>query len=699
MLHNMNSSNKKPNSKISPEFSFSDLVDIADLQQLVGYYSKIVGCAMAIIDIDGNVIVAAGWQKICTCFHRVHPQTKKYCRESDCFVREKLKTDKPIAYKCKNGLWDVAFPIFIENKHIVNIFIGQFFYDDEVIDFPFFEQQAQQYNFDKTEYLNAVKQVPLLSREEVDLLEKFNVIFAQILAKMGKSNLLLKKEKTKELRVANEQIKDREEKFKTIFNQSPIGLNIYDIEGNLLDCNPACLSMFGFENVSEVMGFNLFKDPNLTEQQKKNIKTGKNVRFELRFDFELVKTLNIYKTKKSGLSFFSCFATTLKSNKISKTGILLQLIEITARKKSEFILKEENSRFTTTMNAIDSVVYVADMKNHEILFVNKYVEDVFGNIIGKKCYNALQGKKTPCDFCTNHLLLDENGKPTPTYIWEFQNLITKRWYQCHDQAIYWTNGKLVRFETATDITKNKENEQKLIEQETRLQELNATKDKFFSIIAHDLKNPFTVLKSCSYLLSKYLENNDISKSVEKAKMISNSVKNSYNILENLLLWSRSQTGILKLNIKGLNLKIRLAENVKELEHHANQKNIIIINEINDDIMLEADDNLLATVFRNLITNAIKFSNIGGTITILAKPGIDNIKITIIDTCIGIPKQHQNKLFRLDDNYSRVGTAKEPSSGLGLILCKEFIEKHNGKIWLESEEDKGSTFNITLPFRQ
>ena len=690
---------KKPNSKINPDFLFSDLVDVADLQQLVNHLSELSGLGVGITDSNKNILVTCGWKKICSAFHRIHPISLENCLNSNNLIKQNLGTENPISCKCNNGLRDIAYPIFIKNKHVASIYIGQFLYDDEKIDKQYFELQAKKYGFDKKEYMNCLKEIPLISHQKEETMKNFAVTLAQMFTKTGYANLLLRKEKIEERRVANEQIKDSEEKFKTIFNQSPIGLNIYDIEGNLLDCNPACLSMFGFDKVSEVIGLNLFKDPNLTELQKKDIKAGKNVRFELRFDFELVKRLNIYKTNKSGLSYFSCFATTLKTNKTSKTGILLQLIEITARKKSEFILKEENNRFTTTMNAIDSAVYVADMENHEILFVNKYVEDVFGDIIGKKCYVALQGKKVPCDFCTNHLLLDEKGKPTPTYIWEFQNLITKRWYQCHDQAIRWTNGRLARFETATDITINKENEQKLKEHELKLEELNATKDKFFSIIAHDLKNPFTVLKNGSYLLSKHLENNDVPRSIEKANMISNSVKNGYSLLENLLMWSKSQTGIISINIENVNLKNKLAENIKELENHANQKEIVIINKISDDLTIEADDNLLAVVFRNLITNAIKFTNSGGTITILAKPIIDSIEIAIIDTGIGIPKEHQHRLFKLDDNYSRVGTAKEASSGLGLILCKEFIEKHNGKIWFESKVDRGTTFKMVLPLKQ
>jgi len=1321
------------------DFSFSDLVDISDLQQLMNHLSELAGCGIAILDVDNTFLASAGLQKICTCFHRIHPETKNNCTESDCYIRENLKTENPVAYKCKNGLWDVAYPIFIERKHVANIFFGQFFFDDEAIDIPYFEQQALKYGFDKTEYLNALDEVPVISHKKADTLKNSIATLAGILTKTGYSNLLLKKEKVEELRIANQQIRDSElkfrklfeqagvgvaqvesstgrfikinkkfadivgytisemlqltfldfthpddmdaslrykdklinekttefsnekryirkdgtivwvkrtvttmwenekgskhhitivqditdakkseqnllesefkfrklfelagvgvaqvdvttgrfvkinkkfanmlgysideflqltfkditypgdlngslnnqslllkkqigefsiekryvrkdgtmfwavltassmgeiaggenfqiaivqditerkkseqdlleselkfrklfelagvgvaqvdvttgkfvkinkkfanmlgysideflqltfkditypddlkgslnnqslllkkqigefsiekryirkdgtmfwavltassmgeiaggenfqiaivqditerkkseedlleselkfrklfesagvgvvqaesftgrflkinkkfaemlgysieellqltfmdvthpddlakdlsnvnlllkkeitefsyekryikkdgtilwvvvtvtgisgatgeiiynigisqditerkksewdlleselkfrklfesagvgvaqvgsssgkflkvnkkfadmlgytidemlqlafqrlthpedlegnlhsqnlmlkkqinefsaekryirkngsiiwvmitvssmgeidggdeynilvvqeiterknveqelieseEKFKSIFHESPIALELYNSEGKLLDCNSACLSMFGIDTINEVIGFNLFDDPNLTTQQKEDIRSGKNVQFEIKFDFDLVKKLNLYKTSNSGHRFLNCLVTSFNKADDNEICFLLHVIDITENKKAEQALKEDNDRFHATMDAIDSVVYVADLENHEILFVNKYVKDVFGEITGKKCYAALQGKTAPCDFCTNHLLLDDNGKAKEPYVWEFQNLITKRWYQCHDQAIQWTNGNLVRFEIATDITKNIEYEQVLKENEIKLNELNSTKDKFFSIISHDLKNPFAVLKSSSELLYRYLEKNDLPKSKAKAAMISNASNRGYALLENLLAWSKSQTGGIKFEPQKLNFKGSVANCINEVEDRAGEKNIIIINEIPNDLILEVDENLLSVVFRNLITNAIKFTHSGGTITINAKTDNDVVEVAVIDTGIGIPKEQQYKLFRLDTNFSRVGTANEASTSLGLVLCKEFIEKHKGKIWVESEEDKGSEFRFTLPYIQ
>ena len=165
---------------------------------------------MAILGADNSALASANWQKICTNFHRVHPQTKKHCDESDCTIRQNLNTDKPMVYKCKNGLWDVAYPIIIEEKHLATIFFGQFLLEDEVVDVPYFEQQAKKYGFDKIEYLASLKEVPRISRKKVDMLADYFTTLAHVLAKKGYANLLLKKEKVEELRIANQQIKESE---------------------------------------------------------------------------------------------------------------------------------------------------------------------------------------------------------------------------------------------------------------------------------------------------------------------------------------------------------------------------------------------------------------------------------------------------------------------------------------------------------
>ncbi|HEY4799080.1 MAG TPA: HAMP domain-containing sensor histidine kinase, partial [Bacteroidia bacterium] len=166
--------------------------------------------------------------------------------------------------------------------------------------------------------------------------------------------------------------------------------------------------------------------------------------------------------------------------------------------------------------------------------------------------------------------------------------------------------------------------------------------------------------------------------------------------ENLLQWARSQTGTINFTPSDLNLKNVASECIEEVIELAEHKNILLINTVSDAYMVQADEHMLKLVFRNLLTNAIKYTNSEGSVTIAALQTEGFTEISVIDTGTGIAKEHLDKLFRIDTNYTTLGTANEKGSSLGLILCKEFIDKHNGKIWVESDINKGSTFKFTIP---
>jgi signal transduction histidine kinase len=234
------------------------------------------------------------------------------------------------------------------------------------------------------------------------------------------------------------------------------------------------------------------------------------------------------------------------------------------------------------------------------------------------------------------------------------------------------------------------------QQNEKLKEMNTTKDKFFSIIAHDLRNPFTVLLSSCELLLLFLEKNDIEKVKLNAIRMLNSSKRGFLLLQNLLEWAQSQLGNTKFTPVNLMLKNLVSETSQFIENYANNKEIKIQNEVPDALQITADIALLQFVIRNLLTNAIKFTSKGGIVTIKASTNEYLTEISIFDTGIGMAKETQDKLFRIDTKVSSNGTNGETGTGLGLILCKEFVEKHGGNIFVESELGKGSVFKFTIP---
>lgn len=229
-----------------------------------------------------------------------------------------------------------------------------------------------------------------------------------------------------------------------------------------------------------------------------------------------------------------------------------------------------------------------------------------------------------------------------------------------------------------------------------LRQLNNTKDKFFSIIAHDLRNPFiTILGFTDLLLTDYKEL-DESEIIFYLEEMKKSAEISHNLLQNLLQWSRSQTGRIEFNPAKILLKNLVNVNLELLQPTAANKEIQIKSEVGEDIFVHADEDMLNTIIRNLITNAIKFTPKGGTITVAAKEVGKYAEISVEDTGVGMNETTMANLFRLDTTHSTLGTNQEAGTGLGLILCKEFVEKHDGKIWVESKLGVGSKFIFYLP---
>ncbi|MEZ5072903.1 MAG: two-component regulator propeller domain-containing protein [Bacteroidales bacterium] len=238
--------------------------------------------------------------------------------------------------------------------------------------------------------------------------------------------------------------------------------------------------------------------------------------------------------------------------------------------------------------------------------------------------------------------------------------------------------------------------QALRESERNLMELNATKDKFFSIISHDLKNPFSSLLSISELMVDSFEQTDEDDHRAGFRKIHESVKHLLSLLENLLTWSRSQRGRIKYEPVRFNLAKLVQENINIHRLQAERKGIILCASGAEDVFAFGDRDMINSVLHNLVTNAVKFTEQGKKVEVQLSPSGEGVEVRIVDEGVGIPAEQVDKLFRIDEKYKSTGTAGEKGTGLGLIICREFVEKNGGAIQVRSEQGKGSTFSFTLP---
>jgi len=236
----------------------------------------------------------------------------------------------------------------------------------------------------------------------------------------------------------------------------------------------------------------------------------------------------------------------------------------------------------------------------------------------------------------------------------------------------------------------------LVQMNKELQNLNATKDKFFSIIAHDIKNPFSAILGLAEMLKANYEELDEEARLEIVDMINTSSQSVYQLLDNLLKWSRSQRGVIEFNPENIELHGAIADVIALMNGSAETKKIEFEVQVPKGLSVGADMQMLDVILRNLISNALKFTNTGGRVQVQAEASGEFVQINVSDNGVGMSPEVKEKLFEIDSNHTLRGTANEEGSGLGLILVKEFVSRHGGDIWVVSEPGKGSSFYFTLP---
>lgn len=349
--------------------------------------------------------------------------------------------------------------------------------------------------------------------------------------------------------------------------------------------------------------------------------------------------------------------------------------ENSVQREMEERVKQLNSIFDS-MNAI---VYVADMQSYELLYVNKFAEELFGkNWQGQKCYRYLQDDiNEPCKFCTNTQLLKE-GVPGEPVVWEFCNTKNRRWYECFDKAIYWTEGQLARLEIALDVTERKE--------------LEAIKDDLLSTMSHEMRTPLTAVSGFAELL---LSEQDIA---EKHKRQLDIIYREAGKLEELVN-SFLDVRQLKVNRARVNYEHL---SVRELMEQARKKNRDFKEHHEIKIDCQADSQIygnrkeMGQVITQLLENACRYSPNGGVISMTASSREGKTYIRVTDQGIGIPKHETEAIFEPFHRLDTGDTRSTRGVGLGLSVAREIISLHGGKIEVESTLNEGSSFIVTLP---
>jgi PAS domain S-box-containing protein len=471
-------------------------------------------------------------------------------------------------------------------------------------------------------------------------------------------------------------------------------IGISDAQGHHFYQNKALSKLFEYNTAEEMAaaggGAKVVRDPDVAKEMFSNIMSGKPWSGELEM---VTKSGHVFPAYER--------ADAIKDSEGNIIGVVGVVTDITEQKNAERLLKESEIKYKAVADFTYDWEYWLSKEN-EFIYISPSCERITGYEAGDFKNNAAFFKQIIHKDDLNKVINHEvHVTETKTSDEIDMRIITRqgevRWINhiCH--PVFDDSGNyLGKRGSNRDITSRKNAEKIIQELNRELSDLNVDKDRFIAILGHDLKSPFNTLLGYSELLKENLRQLHIDEIEDFVDKIDTTVKSTYNLLENILLWARRQSGKILFDPHKLSFKEVCMDTLNTLYPLANAKDIVINYTSTDKINVFADSNMLKTVMRNLVSNSIKFTNIGGVINIKAEGGTENTLITISDNGIGITQDNLLKLFDLGKIYTTTGTANETGTGLGLLLCKEFVEKHGGKIWVESEVGKGSNFKFTLP---
>jgi len=482
---------------------------------------------------------------------------------------------------------------------------------------------------------------------------------------------------------AEEALKESQARYKILTDLTIEGIIIHD-NGIIVDTNPSIQKMTGYE-AEYLKGKSVFEfiHPDSRELTKKNIENHFSGTYEIRL---------IKKDKSTIIAEVEVKNVLIENREYRVVAVR----DATNRKNIE----KEILQLSTAITQSPVSVVITNLDGN-IEYINQKFTDITGYT-----YDEAIGKN-PNILKTEHTSSDDYKEMWETIssggIWRGEFLNKRK-----DGTLYWElasvspiidkDGNIIKYlAIKEDITERKKMEDALIKSEKELLEANATKNMFFSVIAHDLKGP---IGSFMQLLNLLKDNfNDISndEKLDYLNILSGLSSKTNNLLDDLLLWARIQMNTLDFSINKVNLKTLIKNSIEIVKEKASEKNIEINSQIYN-IKIDINEASIKTVIRNLLSNSIKFSHKNSQIEINSKIIQNNntIEISIKDNGVGIPKENIDKLFKIETTFSTYGTEKEKGTGLGLIICKELVEKNGGTIWVESEEDSGSTFFFTLP---
>ncbi|MCU7491461.1 MAG: PAS domain S-box protein [Ignavibacteria bacterium] len=512
----------------------------------------------------------------------------------------------------------------------------------------------------------------------------------------------------------DEKLRRSEERFRSTFDQAAVGLAHVSLVGDWLRVNEKLSNILGY-SPAELLGMNCLKMTHPDDLPE----DARNIDLLLKYKTKTYTIEKRYQHKNGQYVWCQLTRSLVEESPEAPKYFLSVIQDISKRKQTELALLDSEQRLRTIFRESPSAIVITSMADGRYIDINEAFQRITGysrtEIIGRRI-SEVDIFANPSDRRNIYKAIEKNG--------EIRNMEFEFRLKSGDLATGLLQATVLNIESepqmlsvVTDITERKQamiqiqqyvdelqankvtlenNAREMNELNQKLKELNTSKDKFFSIVAHDLRSPFSALLGFSEYMYKHIEELTPDEIKDFSFRIYKSLNSLLKLIENLLQWARIHTGKMEFAPALFSLNDLLDEILNVYNMNAARKNIKILCSPDQQYSLFADKDMMDSVLRNLLSNAIKFTSSGGEIRISARKASPYVEVSVSDTGIGIDKDDIERMFRIDETMTREGTEKEKGTGLGLVLCREFVEMNGGTISVESEIGKGSTFRFTVP---
>ncbi len=666
-----------------------NIIEAAEIQLLMNNFYKLTGTGVGIIDLKGNIFVGTGWQDICTKFHRIHPETQKNCIESDCYLTENVKKGQYLAYKCKNNMWDIVTPIFIGGKHAGNLFLGQFFYEDEKPDYDFFARQAEKYGFDKDEYLSALDRVPRWSKDRVNTVMNFYVKLIEVISTLSYGNIQLAKE-ILERKKAEEELRENRAMLSSIMNSIPQSIFWKDENSVYMGCNQVFADAVGVDDTEEIKGKTDFDLPWPEDEAKAYRDDDREVMEKNIIKRHIIEPLQQSDGKRLIIDTTKIPLTDKEGHVY---GILGVYDDITERKKAE----EEIKQFYHTLNSSLNEIYIFDKETLLFKFVSAGALKNLG-------YTIEEIKRlTPVDIKPDFDIDSFKKLISPLISGEKNKIVVETRHRRYNGTFYPVELHLQLYEekkeflaVILDITERKKLEEQLL-QSRKMESVG----RLAGGIAHDFNNILAIILGHGEIMEEEMQENSPFR--QEVNIIIRAAKRAKDLTRQLLAFARKQT----LAMKPVNLN-RILTDFEKILRRTIRENITIEMNLSPSLkIIKGDEGQIEQIILNLSLNAQDAMADGGTLLIETEealldeayvkshegvsPGIYTMMV-ISDTGEGMSKETLGKIFDPFFSTKEMGRG----TGLGLSSVYGIVKQHMGHIHAYSEPGKGSNFRVYFP---